>query len=256
MLGKLIGTLLLGGTVASGGVVVTDNDLISNIQEKVFEFRSSLTEEEKAQIQEKRNELRETYLTGFRDMNPLERFEAKYQLSKELRDYMEVEMGIDLPFAHCSDWLESQTEENQALIMAKYEELTSVYDWDNLTRDEVIDAKETIKLELEAFIVELGIELPEEYELFMGGFRHRDRFGHFMNRNYTQEELDALREFKDSLVSNYDWETMTDEEKAVAKEEIMTALQEYAEAHDLELPSPREIRHRRRHGRMHFGDGQ
>lgn len=254
MLGKMAMAGLIGGSAVTGGVVVSDNQILENMQQKMFEYKGALTAEERDAVMQKRAELSNEYYADWENLNPLERFEARYQYAKAFNNYLENEMCLELPFTHISEWFSNLTEENQILIMDKYNDLKDDYDWDNMEKEDLINAREEIKLELEAYILELGLELPDDYYLTLGGLRNRDRFTNFANAQLTEEQRAALIEFKDNLLAQYDFENMTDEEKVVAREEIKVAIQTFMEEQGIEYV-PQRIRNRVREAlRRRFND--
>lgn len=67
------------------------------------------------------------------------------------------ENGFSLPN---EEFLSSLTEEQQFEITSAIDVINATYDWANMTDDEIHDALELIKVEMNALYEELGIEAP------------------------------------------------------------------------------------------------
>ncbi|QVK20669.1 hypothetical protein KHQ82_10225 [Mycoplasmatota bacterium] len=153
------------------------------------------------------------------------------------------------------------TEEMQELLNYRID-LYQEYDWENMTEEEVITAREEIHALVEAKAEELGIELPlfEGYGYNNGYCGEGNQKGGFGQRFELTDEMVALREYYNEVRANYDFENMTDEEVAAAREEIHQLVQEKAEELGVELPDvAQRVQARRRfrnrvtkfHNRLH-----
>ncbi|XMB86563.1 hypothetical protein RJG79_01915 [Mycoplasmatota bacterium WC44] len=118
------------------------------------------------------------------------------------------------------------TEEMQELINYKIDLIQS-YDFENMTDEEIIVAKEEIRVLVEQKALELGVELPEE----KGFFGRRRGMGFDLT-----EEMIQMKDYCLELMAEYDFEDMTDEEIEAVKEEIRLLVEEKAAELGIELP--------------------
>ncbi len=140
-----------------------------------------------------------------------------------------VENGLPYP---PSTWLAQLTEEQQAAIIAAIDGYNATYDWSLLTEEELATTLATIRTEMDALFVELGIDVT----LF---HTHPDRDMDCYNdviengvaypsdtvlALLTEEQALTVTTLIDTYNATYDWATLTDDEIAVALDALKAEL--------------------------------
>lgn len=159
------------------------------------------------------------------------------------------------------DFLDTLTDEQEALITTTIDQINLEYDWANMTDEEIIAALKDVHAEMEALYEDLGLELPTLRERIAQ--RLRQRFAEHVGEdglpyppqayldNLTEEQALAITTAIDEYNATYDWANMTDEE---VREALLTIKDEMAALYDelgLEQPQLGDIVRHRIRGRMH-----
>ena len=107
-------------------------------------------------------------------------------------------------------------------LHAYAKELIAIYDFENMTEEEIAIAKAEINALVQAKADELGLTLKVDHDVF----------SQFVDRELMGEVVAYAKE----LIATYDFENMTEEEIAIAKAEIQALIEAKADELGVTLP--------------------
>ncbi len=147
--------------------------------------------------------------------------------------------------------LENLTEDQQIAILTTIDQFNATYDWANMTDEEIKDALESCKEELDLLFDEIGLEVPDNWAQKRFRKRVNERTKDIIKGRLiedlkedgleypheeflvtlTEEQQDALLAKIDELNATYDWVNMTDEEildaMVVVRDELRSLHEEF-----------------------------
>lgn len=195
------------------------------------------------------------------------RYVIQHRVKNRLLDEVK-ETGFPYP---PQEYLDSLTDEQEALVLTTIDQINTEYDWANMTDEEIIDALQLVKTEMDALYEELGIDGPtlrqrvREYIQERRQERQENIVAHvgengipYPNEeilaDLTEEQAAAVTGLIDEYNANNDWANMTDEEILAVLETFRTEMVDLKEELDIDtplVPRPERPMDRFRHHHRH-----
>lgn len=153
--------------------LVTEIDLIN----ATYDWPNMELEEIKEVVPVVKAQLEELYSTLEVEAPTFNEYKEGFKEERLAEKVAEVkESGLSYP---SEEKLDNLTEDQALAITTKIDEYNALYDWENMTDEEIEEALLTIKSEMELLRDELGIEGPsKERKAFREGFRKGARKGY------------------------------------------------------------------------------
>ena len=155
------------------------------------------------------------------------------------------------------DYLDTLTEEQEALILTTIDQINATYDWPNMTDEEIIEALKVAKDELKAVYDELELDPPRVIDNIRK--RIQERAKHLMLEtvkedgipypneeilaDLTTEQSAAITALIDAYNTTYDWATMTDEDIIAALQLFRDEMATLKDELGIETPLVQPRRH-------------
>ncbi len=144
-------------------------------------------------------------------------------------------------------YLDTLTDEQEALVIAQIDQINATYDWANMTDEEILDAFAVIRDDMAALYDELGIDGPNLRERIRQAIERRIHNRLVENglpypsetylESLTEEQQAAFLAVIDTANETYDWANMTREEIKDALISVHEELLVVAEEYGFELPT-------------------
>jgi len=183
--------------------------------------------------------------------------QVKVMVQKGFKGSM-IERGKETGFPYPpQDYLDTLTEEQEALILTTIDQINATYDWPNMTDEEIIEALKVAKDELKAVYDELELDPPRVIDNIRK--RIQERAKHLMLEtvkedgipypneeilaNLTTEQSAAITALIDAYNTTYDWATMTDEDIIAALQLFRDEMATLKDELGIETPLVQPRRH-------------
>lgn len=177
-----------------------------------------------------------------------EQVEVRVQRARLKNNLLEQVKENGFPYP-CEDFLSTLNDEEALQVVTEIDLINATYDWPNMTDDEIVDALQVAKLDLETLYDELGIE-KASFSDYKEGNNEENISNRIENlkengvsypteertADLTEEQITAIYDKIDSFNETYDFTVMTDDEIleaiTVMREEMQVLLDDLG----IELP--------------------